>query len=159
MSVPKKKLNRKRKKVQTCAQMGTEGRAFILILFFFFKRRCFTFWGQNTWDEGDETEGDCWRICVHLNPEREKVTDSHRNFQLFSFLTDHISVFYALPLQAPLGLWQHCERCFKSPRVVVVVVSGGILTPKSEISAVALWAYTLCLSVSLCAHTHTAKLT
>lgn len=59
---------------------------------------------------GHEKEGDCWRICVHLNPEREKVTDSHRNFQLF--LTDHTS---ALPLPAPLGLWEHCERCFKSP--------------------------------------------
>ena len=79
---------------------------------------------------GHETEGDCWRICVHLNPEREKVTDSHRNFLLFIFyfLTDHTSVRYApLPSSsaAPLGLWQHCERRFKSPRVVLVVVVEG----------------------------------
>lgn len=88
---------------------------------------------------GHETEGDCWRICVHLNPEREKVTDSHRNFLLF------IIYFFDRPHQCPLcphpssqQLWQHFERRFKSPRVVVLVEDGGILTPKSEISAVAL---------------------
>lgn len=24
---------------------------------------------------GEDTQGDCWRICVHLNPERERETD------------------------------------------------------------------------------------
>lgn len=41
--------------------------------------------GGKTWDEGHETEGDCWRICVHLNPEREKVTDSRNFLLLFLF--------------------------------------------------------------------------
>lgn len=72
---------------------------------------CSTFWGRKTWEEGHETEGDCWRICVHLNPEREKVTDSHRNsFQLFFsffFLTDHTSVRCAPPPLPPPSFQPH----------------------------------------------------
>lgn len=29
---------------------------------------CSTLSGRKTWDEGQETEGDCWRICVHFEP-------------------------------------------------------------------------------------------
>lgn len=32
-----------------------------------------TVWGRKTsGGEGQDTRGDCWRICVHLNPERER---------------------------------------------------------------------------------------
>lgn len=117
MSVPKKKA--KKKSSDLCTKGGERRR--------FLKTQEAVLHSEEggrrkTGDKGHETEGDCWRICVHLNPEREKVTDSHRNFQLFFFffffrLTDHTSVRYALPLHIhPLGLWQHCERCFKEPQ-------------------------------------------
>lgn len=147
---------KKKKKVQTCAQRGKmRGERFSKNA-----GGCSTFWGRKTRDDGHKTEGDCWRICVHLNPEREKVTNSHRNFLLFFsfffFLTDHTSVCYALPLPTPLELWMHCERCFKSPRVVVVVVVsvedgeggrwGAFSHPRVKYQ---LW---------LCEHTHCAFL-
>lgn len=141
----KRKKNRKKKEVQTCAQTrGDEGRAVSKNA-----GGCSTFWRRKTRDEGHETEGDCWRICVHLNPERENVTNSHHYFLLLS--TDHTSVRYALPPAAAPELQRRRERRPKTSRSGYG--GGASLTPKSELSAVALWACTLCLSDS---HIYTA---
>lgn len=143
----KRKKNWKKKFRPVHKRGGTRGERFLKT-----QEAVSTFGRRKTRDEGHETEGDCWRICVHLNPERENVTNSHHYFLLLS--TDHTSVRYALPLPATPELWRRRERRPTSPRRGYG--GGASLTPKSEISAVALWACTLCLSDS---HIYTAGLT
>lgn len=70
MSVLKESKNeRVKEKVQTCAQTDRRGERFPKTR----KKKknaggCSTLSGRKTWDEGQETEGDCWRICVHFEP-------------------------------------------------------------------------------------------
>lgn len=86
VSAKRKKNRKKKRSSDLCTNEGKEGRAVSKNA-----GGCSTFWGRKTWDEGHETEGDCWRICVHLNPEREKVTNSHHNFLLFCRQTTPVS--------------------------------------------------------------------
>lgn len=55
-------------------------------------------------DRDQETESDCWRICVHLNPERKG--DQFDSFFCVN-LSDHNSVH--CPLPAPLRPRRLCE--------------------------------------------------
>lgn len=85
----KERKRRRRKKFRPVHKEGNKGRAVSKN-----SRGCSTFLGwKKLWTR--DTEGDCWRICVHLNPEREKVTD----FLIFCFF---LFFLFDRPHQCPL---------------------------------------------------------
>lgn len=88
-------------------------------------------------DGEHETESDCWRICVRLNPER-KGDQFDSLFIFFKYVRPQQRPLRPLPTPLALSL------TLQGSRLVVVVsgwVSGGWgwgLTPVGGISAVAL---------------------
>lgn len=138
MSVPGKK------NIQTCAQrMGRGGQGT--------RGRVYKEESVRCCEDGDhETESDCWRICVQLNPERKG--DQFDSF--FFFPSVRPQQHLLCPLPTPLALSLTPQSC----SLVLVVkgwVSGGwgvgTDTPGRR-SAVARWACTLCLSAIWRAH-------
>lgn len=100
---------------------------------------------QNFEDGGHETEGNCWRICVHLNPEREKLTNSILCF--FFVMTDHTSARYA-PSQPQEAL----AALPKSSRAVVAVGGPGMHSNTREQNQTWLCEHIHCAYLLSCAH-------
>lgn len=125
------KRKQNRNKVQTCAQRGTMGGG----------GASKNAGGCSTFREEKLGTRDTRRrataggyVCIWTLREK-KWPILIVIFCFFKFLlTDHPSVRVALPLPAALGLWQHCERCFKSPRVVAGGGRGNSHTQEWNIS-------------------------
>lgn len=135
MSVPEKK------NVQTCAQRmgGGSGKGGGSIM-------------RRVLDGEHETESDCWRICVHLNPERKG--DQFDSF-FFFFQSVRPQQHPLCPLPTPLAL----SLTLQSSRLVVVVrewVSGGwgvgLDTPGGNISGGFVSMRTVLICYLACTH-------
>lgn len=104
--------------------------------------------------------GDCWRICVHLNPEREKVTNSSFcHFSCFSFLsmTDHASVRHDNPPLTPSSHSPGPPPCWwGSVKVATETRSGGSAGRRGGEEMAAFSHPRVKCQLWLCEHTHCA---
>lgn len=145
MSVPKESKTGKKKKVQTCAQRGKMGGERFLKTQ---EAVLHSEGGKLGMMDTRQRATAGGYVCIWTLREKKWPILTIIFCCFYLFLTDHTSVRYALPLQTPLELWMHCERRFKSPRVVVVSVEGGGAFSHPRVKY-QLW---------LCEHTHCAYL-